>query len=156
MQLSLISLIINIDFGVLGFMSDYFTAEEAAARLGVKPQTLYAYVSRQLIRRIASTDSKRSLYLREDIDKLAQRRQRGSSISKRTSTADRKTAVRGLGGTADSDTGKISSSITQITPGGPIYRGYRFDKLIEHPGRIENVAELLWSGMLLDEPILWE
>lgn len=156
MQLSLISLIINIDFGVLGFMSDYFTAEEAAARLGVKPQTLYAYVSRQLIRRIASTDSKRSLYLREDIDKLAQRRQRGSSISKRTSTADRKTAVRGLGGTADSDTGKISSSITQITPGGPIYRGYRFDKLIEHPGRIENVAELLWSGMLLDEPIIWE
>ena len=30
-------------------MQDWLTAQEAMARLGLKPQTLYAYVSRGLI-----------------------------------------------------------------------------------------------------------
>lgn len=133
-------------------MSDYLTVEEATARLGVKPQTLYAYVSRQLIRRITLDDSKRSLYSREDIDKLARRQRRTPSAQQKKLASAQSSAT----GAAEPGISSLSTSITQITPSGPVYRGHRFDKLIEHPGRIENIAELLWSGVLLDEPTLWE
>lgn len=125
-------------------MNDYLTAAEVTARLGIKQQTLYAYVSRQLIRRITPATSKRSLYSREDVEKLAARRLK--SAPQPHASAD------SLGETLPG----ISSAITQITPEGPIYRGHSFKALAAHPGRIENIAELLWTGVLLDEPITWE
>lgn len=50
----------------------------------------------------------------------------------------------------------LSTSITEITPQGPRYRGHQFDDLIRHPGIFENVAELLWSGVLPDDPHAWD
>ena len=53
----------------------YMTAKEAAALLGVKEATLYAYVSRGLIRSEAISDAPRQrLYLAEDVQKLAERK----------------------------------------------------------------------------------
>jgi hypothetical protein len=51
-------------------------AAEAAALLGVKPQTLYAYASRGLLRRVGG--GKRRRYLLEDLQRL-QARQRARS-----------------------------------------------------------------------------
>ena len=43
-------------------MDEWLTTAEAAAQLGVKPQTLYAYVSRDLIRRERLPGSRTSRY----------------------------------------------------------------------------------------------
>jgi citrate synthase len=48
------------------------SAQEAAARLGVKPATLYAYVSRGLLTRERSVDG-RSLFRPADLERLSQR-----------------------------------------------------------------------------------
>ncbi|MEL7100328.1 MAG: citrate synthase [Pseudomonadota bacterium] len=51
--------------------SDWIDAKSACALLGVKPQTLYAYVSRHRIRTQADpADTRTSLYARQDIEAL--------------------------------------------------------------------------------------
>lgn len=53
---------------------------EACSRLGVRPQTIYAYVSRGKLEVMADpADTRRSLYHAEDVDKLAKRKQAGRS-----------------------------------------------------------------------------
>jgi excisionase family DNA binding protein len=49
---------------------DYMTAEEAAAALGVKVATLYAYVSRGLVQSYRQGIRRRRLYRRADIAAL--------------------------------------------------------------------------------------
>src|SRR5439155_23074753 len=49
----------------------WLSAAEATTRLGVKPQTLYAYVSRGLIRREREVGSRTSRYSRRDVERLA-------------------------------------------------------------------------------------
>ena len=52
----------------------WLTADEALARLGSKPQSLYANVSRGRIRaKPDPADKRRSLYQSEDVDRLAAR-----------------------------------------------------------------------------------
>src|SRR5256885_13528998 len=46
-------------------------AAGATQRLGVKPQTLYAYVSRGLVRRERPAGSRTSRYARGDVERLA-------------------------------------------------------------------------------------
>ena len=92
--------------------SEYLSAEQAAKLLRVKPQTLYTYVSRGLIRSVAQLDGKQRLYYREDVENV---RTRGE-------------ARHGLGATAESamrwgGQPVINTSITEITPEGPLYRG---------------------------------
>jgi excisionase family DNA binding protein len=58
---------------------EYLTVEEAAQRLGVKPATLYAYVSRGLLRSYRQGMRRRRLYRRLDVDAL--RRLQPSSIA---------------------------------------------------------------------------
>ena len=48
-------------------------AAGAAAWLGVKPATLYSYVSRGLLRRHRDPDSRRSLFRPEEVDACAAR-----------------------------------------------------------------------------------
>jgi citrate synthase len=51
--------------------ADWIAAEDARERLGVRPQTLYAYVSRGRVRvRPDPKDPRRSLYRAEDIAAL--------------------------------------------------------------------------------------
>ena len=45
----------------------------AAQRLGVKPETIYAYVSRGLLRRVHSEDSRRSLLHAAEVEDLARK-----------------------------------------------------------------------------------
>jgi citrate synthase len=49
----------------------------------------------------------------------------------------------------------LDSAITDITPRGPAYRGRLAVELAESGVAFENVAELLWSGYLPEEPVLW-
>ena len=49
---------------------EYLTVDEAAGRLGVKPATLYAYVSRGVLRSYRQGMQRQRLYRRADVDAL--------------------------------------------------------------------------------------
>jgi citrate synthase len=49
----------------------------------------------------------------------------------------------------------LDSAITAITPQGPAYRGRLATELAQGGVKLENVAELLWSGYLPPQPITW-
>lgn len=60
------------------YMDEWIDRAAALARLGLRQQTLYAYVSRGLIeRRVDSADPRRSLYRADDVAALVARRRRG-------------------------------------------------------------------------------
>jgi citrate synthase len=50
--------------------AEYLTAEEACALLGVKPATLYAYVSRGLVRSYKQGVRRQRLYRRDELEDL--------------------------------------------------------------------------------------
>ena len=59
-------------------MAEWLTASEALDRLGVRPQTLYAYVSRgRLEARADERDPRKSLYRATDVARLQSRKARG-------------------------------------------------------------------------------
>jgi citrate synthase len=122
---------------------EYATAAEAMQILSVRPQTLYAYVSRGWIRSIAQKGLRGKLYLREDLKRLGMR----------------SLARSGHGPVAASamNWGEpiFPTSITEITPLGPRYRGYSAADLIGDGASFEMVAELLWSGTLASQPCKW-
>ena len=51
-------------------METLMTAREAAAELGVSPATLYAYVSRGMIRSVPQVGSRQKLYAADDVRAL--------------------------------------------------------------------------------------
>ncbi|MCC6185354.1 MAG: helix-turn-helix domain-containing protein, partial [Microthrixaceae bacterium] len=86
-------------------MGTFVGAAEATRILGVRPETLYAYVSRGLIGRRVGPDGRRSLYDRDDIEALARR---GRS---RTSPPRPSIDV------------QVASAVTSLDEEGPSYRG---------------------------------
>jgi len=124
--------------------NDYLSAREAVQLLGVRMQTLYAYVSRGWVRSVSQQGQKERLYARADIERVKARSQ----------------ARAGHGAVAASAMhwGEpiIPTSITQITPEGPRYRGYCATRLAYSAVPFENVADLLWSGELDTTPSRWQ
>ena len=49
---------------------EYLTVEEAAGLMGVKPATLYAYVSRGILRSYRQGIKRQRLYRRADVEQL--------------------------------------------------------------------------------------
>ncbi len=102
------------------------TSAEAARRLGVKPQTLYAYVSRGILARHASPGGRRSLFERAEVERLAKRNRRG--------------------GRAGALEVIVDTELTLIDPAGALYyRGHDATRLARERS-YEEVAELLWGG----------
>jgi citrate synthase len=115
-------------------LKDHLTAAEAAALLGVSPATLYAYVSRGLIRSEASAPSRRErLYLREDIEMLKNRKE-----ARRNPT---QAAERGLSWGLP----VLESGLTLISDGELYYRGLDATRLAA-ANSVEEVAALMWTG----------
>ena len=114
----------------------YMTAKDAAARLGVKEATLYAYVSRGLIRSEAISDAPRQrLYLAEDVQKLAARK-----VQRRDPAKVARDALHW-------GTPMLESALTLITENTLYYRGHDAIKLAR-AHTLEEVAALLWTGSL--------
>ncbi|ART61342.1 hypothetical protein CBP36_20435 (plasmid) [Acidovorax carolinensis] len=122
---------------------DLLTAREACKVLDIKQATLYTYVSRGLLKPIRPPDSRSNLYRRAELEALLVR-----SSSHGGHAAAAAMAMRW-------GQPVLNTSITEITPQGPRYRGHLFEDLIRYPGVFENVAELLWSGVLPDDPHAW-
>jgi len=57
--------------------TDLLSAQDTCRLLGISQATLYAYVSRGLIESRPGPDHRSRLYLRRDVDRLAQRKRAG-------------------------------------------------------------------------------
>ncbi|MEL7111124.1 MAG: citrate synthase [Pseudomonadota bacterium] len=107
--------------------------EAALHKLGVKAQTLYAYVSRgQIAAQTHPEDPRASLYSEADIDTLISRRRRGRSRS------DIASAAIAWGDPV------METKITTIRNGRLIYRGTDAVKLAAS-ATVEDAAALLWQ-----------
>ncbi|ADB33978.1 DNA binding domain protein, excisionase family [Kribbella flavida DSM 17836] len=104
---------------------NYLTTAEVAARLKVKPETVYAYVSRGLLTSVRARGSRGSLFAATDVERLASR------------SVDHPGAIE-----------RIESALTLLTDDELYYRGHRAADLATS-GTVESVAHLLWTGELL-------
>jgi citrate synthase len=112
-------------------MTEFLTAAQAARRLGVKPATVYAYVSRGVLRRDKAADGRGSLFDPDEVERLARRGR-----------------PRRPAGVADIT---VESAITEINGHRLRYRGLDVLRLaVSHS--FEEVAELLWTGDLPSVP----
>jgi citrate synthase len=112
------------------------TTRQAAHRLGVKVETLYAYVSRGLLRSHRPASGRSSLFDEREVETLARRgRPRHSSRPRSLDIT-------------------IETAVTAIGDGGHRYRGHDAIALA-HSATFEQVAELLWSGTLPPSAPTW-
>lgn len=123
--------------------SDHLTRDEALSRLGIKRSTLYTYVSRGWIKSVPSETSRSHLFSREDVERI-----RGRGLAHAGDIAPSETAMRW-------GPPVIPTRITQITPGGPRYRGRDVLELARAGYSFEAVAQLLWSGAWEDGKLVW-
>src|SRR6202166_1322742 len=115
-------------------MADWLSADEALRRLGVRPQTLYAYVSRGRVRAEPDpAEPRRSRYKTSDIAALAHRKSRG-----------RKAAAVAAEAIAWGEP-VLASAITTVADGRLYYRG-RDAVLLAETETFEGVARLLRGG----------
>lgn len=111
---------------------------EALERLGVKTQTLYAYVSRgRIAARPDPANPRRSLYAAEDIDRLSAPRAEQEAEPAAQVVPFAIPAVRG-------ET-HIPSSLSVIADGRLFYRGMDAVQLAQSQ-TVEDVARLLWDA----------
>jgi citrate synthase len=112
-------------------MTRYVGAGEAARLLGVQRATLYAYVSRGLIKRRVAVDGRTSLYAVDDVESLAGRVRRRESEPRPSLDV------------------QIATAITVLDEAGVTYFGRDVAELAR-TATYEQVAELLWTGSLPD------
>jgi len=117
------------------------SAQEAAELLGVKAQTVYAYASRGLLRRVGT--GKRRRYLSEDVERL------GARHRARAGHGPLAAAALSFGEPV------LDTRITGIDERGPLYRGHPAVELAAAGVGFEAVAELLWSGERPDPAPRW-
>lgn len=113
------------------------SASQTAKRLGVKAQTVYAYVSRGVLSRELAPDGRRSLFDAAEVDDLA-RRGRPRDNQQRVGTVEV----------------SLGSAITEIQAARLCYRGHDASELAR-TSPFEAVAELLWSAELRST-VRWE
>lgn len=106
-------------------MENWITTAEAARRLGVKPASVYAYVSRGVLRRRRDEDGRRSLFDAAQVEELA----RGGRPRRPPAPAEL----------------VIESSITALRDGRPFYRG-RDALELAGSWSFEQTALWLWNG----------
>jgi len=123
-------------------LNRYLTAQEAAEALNISLSTLYAYVSRGLIRSEPGGGKNRArLYHLEDIKRLQNRK------------TFRRNPDKAAEGALHAGAPVLESAITLITDDCLYYRGHNALELaLQQP--VEAVATLIWTGRL-DGQIDW-
>lgn len=110
-----------------GQSGHHLTADAVARRLGVKVETVYAYVSRGLLTSVRADDGRTSLFAPDEVDAVARR------------------AGRGRGGSPALE--EVRTALTLIRDDDLFYRGVPVSRLVrEHT--FESVAGWLWTESL--------
>ena len=121
----------------------YLTAKEAATELGISQETLYAYVSRGLIRSETDGGPRRNRrYPLEDIRRLKKRK------------GEHHHPDRVAAGAMQAGTPVMESAITMITNDRFYYRGHDALRL-STTHSVEQVAALIWTGDSANEQSLF-
>lgn len=107
------------------------TASEACALLEIQAATLYAYVSRGLIRSEAQADSRAKVYRREDVERLAQKKVLRAAPEKAVLTS------------LDWGLPVLDSDVSTISDGKLYYRGRVLEELLDYS--LEELVCLLWN-----------
>src|SRR5580704_2102591 len=127
-------LVVNLD-QLNQSMPDWLSTDEALLRLRVRPQTLYAYVSRGRLRAEPDpAEPRRSRYRASDVAALAERKARG-----------RKASDVAVGAIAWGEP-VLASAITTVAGGRLYYRGQDAVRLSD-AATLEEVARLLRGGL---------
>jgi citrate synthase len=114
-------------------LTAHLDAAEAAGRLGISRATLYAYVSRGLVRAVADDgDPRRSLYNEADIEALRAKKARGRKPETIANT------------TLDFGLPVLTSRITRIADGRLSYRSQDATDVAQ-TATLEDTARLLWD-----------
>ena len=114
--------------------TEWISAAEATRLLKVSRATLYAYVSRRLVRsQAASGTSRERRYAREDVERLRSRAEERRNPAKAAEHALRWGVP------------VLESAITLIADGQLFYRGHDATELAKTRS-LEDVASLLWTG----------
>lgn len=103
---------------------NYLTTAEVARRLNVKPETIYAYVSRGQLTSVRARGKRGSLFAAADVERLASRSVEHPGVVER-----------------------IESELTLLADDELYYRGYLVRELAT-TRTVESVAQLLWTGEL--------
>jgi len=112
---------------------EYLSAKEAAESLGISLATLYAYVSRGLIRSEALGQSRARRYRRQDVEQLKQKKELRDDPTKATE------------GALNWGMPLLESGLSLIDQGRLYYRGHEVTTLAAERS-LEEVASLLWVG----------
>ncbi|HEV8220563.1 MAG TPA: citrate/2-methylcitrate synthase [Streptosporangiaceae bacterium] len=112
-------------------VTEWIGAADAARRLGIKPASLYSYVSRGVLARRTAPDGRTSQFDAAEVDQLA-----------RKGRPRRPAGKSGL---------IIGSALTEIRDGELRYRGLDAVRLAAQRS-FEDVAELLWTGTMPAAP----
>lgn len=112
---------------------DFLTAREAAEALGVRRDTLYAYVSRGQIHSEPGPDGRTSRYRRSDVEELVRRK------------ALRRQPEKAVEGALHFGAPVLESALTRIDEGRLFYRGIDARELAA-TASVEEVAAWLWLG----------
>jgi len=110
----------------------WLSSKEAARRLGVSAATLYAYVSRGLLRSEGTDGQRERRYKADDVAQLKRRRDVGRKAESIAANA------------LDFGTPVLESSLTLIENGHLFYRGQEAIRLARNSS-LEQVAQLLWD-----------
>lgn len=115
-------------------MSSWLSMDEVCRHLSVRPQTIYAYVSRGKLEAMPDPhDSRKSLYRFEDVNGLVKRKQAGRKYET--------LAANTLFGSEPS----IPTELSTFHRGHLYYRGQNAIDL-SRSGTLEDVATLLWDA----------
>jgi citrate synthase len=115
-------------------VTEWIGAAEAAERLGIKPASLYAYVSRGVLTRRREADGRASMFDADEVENLARRGRPRRPASPAEIV--------------------IESALTEITSSTQRYRGYDATDLALHRS-FEDVAMLLWTGSMHEQATGW-
>ncbi len=113
--------------------TDLLSARDTCEILGISQATLYAYVSRGLLESRPGPDHRSRLYSRQDVERLAQRKQAGRG------------AARGAAQSLDRGLPVLQTQISLIRPDGPYYRGKSAIAAVHDGATLEDIARLLWD-----------
>ncbi|UYN97403.1 MAG: citrate synthase family protein [Enhydrobacter sp.] len=111
---------------------EWLSSKEAARRLGVSAATLYAYVSRGLLRSEGAPGQRERRYRADDVSRLKRRRDVGRKAEAIAAHA------------LDFGTPVLESALTLIEAGHLYYRGHDAARLARSSS-LEQVAQLLWE-----------
>lgn len=121
-------------------MNGWISRDEALALLGIRQQTLYAYVSRKLVAaRPDPSEPRRSFYSRADVERLLARRSRGRRAAEIAESA------------IDWGEAVLTTAISTVAGGRLFYRGRDAGRLAVSVG-FEDAVALLWNADDMGSP----